>query len=383
MNIVVLDTETTTINTGNVYDERNQLCLLVLKVITDNSQSILSFKKPWDVGRIHDILTSADLLVGFNLKFDLAWLRREFNYCCPYNKRLYDCQYAEFLFSNQTWKFPDLRTALQKRNLTAKLDFIHDNYWSQGIDTLDIPMEELEEYCIGDVNSTHELYVEQMKQFSTTNTHQYRLFRLHMLDLIVLLEMEWNGLQYNKDKSIQLANEYDEKVNNLEVQLNNIVDFEINWNSSHEKSAVLYGGDVIRTIQVPIGHFKTGARAGQVKYKNVESVHTFPRLVAPLREGRGENAEDNLSVAEDVLRSLKANKLAKKVIDLILERSKLEKMNGTYLKGLPKKLDTMNWGDTLHPSYNQCVAVTGRIASSNPNGQNIPSVGKQLCESRF
>ena len=380
---VVLDTETTTINKGNVYDQRNQLCLLVIKVISPNYEQLLSFKKPWDVGRILEVLNGANLLIGFNLKFDLAWLRREFDYIPPPSMRIFDCQYAEFLFSNQTWKFPDLRTSLQNAGLTQKLDFIHLNYWSQGIDTLDIPMEELEEYCIGDVSSTHELYLYHVEKFKNEKQHQYRLFRLHMLDLPVLLEMEWNGLFYNKEKSLALAKEYEDKIKHIEIQLNNMVDFEINWNSNNEKSAVLYGGNVSRIFKAPIGHYKTGARAGEVKYKNVESIHTFPRLVEPLLLSRGKDAEEDLSVSEGVLRSLKPNKVTKKIIDLILERSKLEKMNGTYLIGLPKKMVDMNWGDTLHPQYNQCVAVTGRVASSNPNGQNIPGVGKQLIESRF
>jgi DNA polymerase I-like protein with 3'-5' exonuclease and polymerase domains len=219
-----------------------------------------------------------------------------------------------------------------------------------------------------------------MKNFETTNKHQYSLFKLHMLDLQVLLEMEWNGLLYNKDKSLALAEDYDTKVAEIEDTLNRLVDFEINWNSNAEKSSVLYGGDVKRTTKVPVGVFKSGQRIGDIKYKNLETSTSFPRLVSPLKIN---NDEDNLSVAEPVLRSLRPKKAVAKLIDLILERAKMEKLNGTYLKGLPKKLEEMNWGTILHPSYNNCVAVTGRVASSNPNGQNIPPIGKQLCESRY
>jgi DNA polymerase I-like protein with 3'-5' exonuclease and polymerase domains len=140
---------------------------------------------------------------------------------------------------------------------------------------------------------------------------------------------------------------------------------------------------VVREFKAPIGHYKTGSRAGEVKYKTMEHPTDFPRLVQPLTTSEFGQKKEDTSVSEGVLRSLKPNKFAKHIIDLILERSKLEKMNGTYLKGLPKKMDEFQWGEFLHPSYNQCVAVTGRIASSNPNGQNIPSVGKQLCESRY
>jgi len=299
-----------------------------------------------------------------------------------FGTRFHDCQYAEFLFSSQTWRFPDLRTACIKRGVQAKLDHIWDNYWSKGIDTCDIPMDELEEYCVGDVESTHQLFIEQQKLFSNDFASMYKLFKVHMLDMPVLLEMEWNGLRYNKEKSLQISDENEIRIQDLETQLNNMIDFKLNWNSNNEKSAILYGGTVGRTIQVPIGHFKSGARVGQVKYKNVESFTEFPQLVKPLQGQRGSD-EPNTSVAEDVLRSLKPTKYAKKIINLILERAKLEKLNGTYLKGLPKKMETYCWGDYLHGQYNQCTAVTGRIASSSPNMQNIPPIGKQLCESRF
>lgn len=383
MVIVVLDFEGTINNNCNVYDPRSYVCQLGVKVISSNSAQLLHFKKPWDVGRIHDILSSADLLIGFNSKFDLSWARREFGFIPTFRTRVYDPQYAEYLFSNQTWKFPDLATACTTRGLNPKQDYIWEQYWSKGIDSDQIPEEELKEYNLNDVEITYDLYLVQMEMFRTTHKHLYKLFRLHMLDLLVLLEMEWNGLRYNKDKSLQLAEDYDTKVLDIATQLNNIVDFEINWNSNNEKSTILYGGSIGRSHQVPIGHYKTGARAGQVKFKSMESFTEFPRLVQPLTVREFGEVKDVTSVSEDVLRSLKPNKLARKVIDLILERSKLEKMNGTYLKGLPKKIEEYQWGDYLHPSYNQCVAVTGRIASSNPNGQNIPGVGKQLCESRY
>ena len=379
----IIDFEGTIVNKCNVYDPRSYVCLLVIKVISGDSMQLLSFKKPWDVGRINEILSRLKLIVCFHGKFDLSWARREFGFVPAFGTRIHDPQYAEYLFSNQTWKFPDLKTSCEKHGLNPKQDYIWDEYWSKDIDTDQIPEDELEEYCINDVEITYDLYLKQMEMFRTTHAHLYKLFRLYMLDLPVLLEMEWNGLKYNKEKSIALSLEYDEKVLDISTKLNTIVDFDINWNSNNEKSSILYGGSIGRSHQVPIGHYKTGARAGQVKYKNVESFTDFPRLVQPLSTRYGGEVTENTSVAEDVLLSLKPNKVAKKIIDLILERSKLEKMNGTYLKGLPKKIAEYNWGDYLHPSYNQCVAVTGRVASSNPNGQNIPPVGKQLIESRF
>lgn len=362
---VVFDFEGTIVNNCNVYDPEAYVCLLVVKVISDTSQSTLSFTKPWDVGRINEILSSASTLIGFNIKFDLSWARREFGFVLKDGQRVHDCQYAEFLFSNQTWKFPDLRTSCINREVQNKLDFIHENYWSKGIDTKHIPPEELEEYCIGDVQSTWELYEKQIELFKTKYQHLWRLFRLHMLDLPVLMDMEWNGLLYNKEKSLALAESLDTQIKKIEATLNAFFDFNVDWNSPAQKSSVLYGGSIETKTHVPVGTFQTGAKVGQVRYKIVKTTTVFERLVEPLKGT--ELATDGLwSTDEATLRSVKVVKRVRKIIDLILERAKLVKMCSSYMRGLPKKLDEMRWGNYLHPSYNQAVAVTGRIASSNP-----------------
>ncbi len=53
----------------------------------------------------------------------------------------------------------------------------------------------------------------------------------------------------------------------------------------------------------------------------------------------------------------------------ILEVRGLTKLQGTYLDALPSLVDGAS---RVHTSYNQAVAATGRLSSSNPNLQNIP-----------
>lgn len=57
------------------------------------------------------------------------------------------------------------------------------------------------------------------------------------------------------------------------------------------------------------------------------------------------------------------------IIAKISEYRELAKLKGTYADTLPKLVDTTG---KIHARFNQCVAATGRLSSSDPNLQNIP-----------
>jgi DNA polymerase-1 len=58
------------------------------------------------------------------------------------------------------------------------------------------------------------------------------------------------------------------------------------------------------------------------------------------------------------------------VVDLILEYRQLAKLKGTYVDGLPQLISPVD--GRVHTDFNQTIAATGRLSSSNPNLQNIP-----------
>ena len=67
-------------------------------------------------------------------------------------------------------------------------------------------------------------------------------------------------------------------------------------------------------------------------------------------------------------------------MDKILEYRKLTKLKSTYVDALPKLVSRRS--GHLHTSYNQTVAATGRLSSSDPNLQNIPIRGETGREIR-
>lgn len=378
---LVFDFETTTKNKGNVFTPENYACLLVVYHVEEDTTHV--FQQPFDDSTVLALFNRATNLIGFNLKFDLAWMRRTFNYIPANTIKLFDCQYAEFIFSCQTMKYPSLNECCAIHGLPQKYDIVKEEYWEKGIDTPDIPIEILVEYCVQDVKITYELFKKQFALFLDQQNSKYKLFRVAMQDLPVLLEMEWNGLKYNVRKSQELAEDIMKQVTSIEEQLNKFTDgVPVRWNSREDISKFLYGGIIKHDYQVPIGVYKSGAKVGHTKYKWMVQEYTLPGLFEPLKGSEGAK-EGIYSTDETTLRSLKGSKTQKKILGWLLERTKLMKLVNTYLLGLPKKLDEMGWGDTLHPSYNQCVTVTGRIASSNPNGQNLDPKAKQLCETRY
>ena len=109
----------------------------------------------------------------------------------------------------------------------------------------------------------------------------------------------------------------------------------------------------------------------------------FPRRIQPLK-GSELSKDGFFATNIPTLLSLKATGKTKKIIDLLLEKSALEKINGTYLKGIPKKREEMNWPvDKIHTSLNQCVVSTGRLSSTKPNIQNLADLAKYYCISRY
>jgi len=73
------------------------------------------------------------------------------------------------------------------------------------------------------------------------------------------------------------------------------------------------------------------------------------------------------STAEDVLEQLKNDH---QIPDLVLQYRKLNKLKNTYIDALPELIH--NETKRIHSTFNQTVASTGRLSSSNPNFQNIP-----------
>lgn len=376
-NVVVLDVETTTQQKGNVHALATKLVTIQVKV-NEEEPIVYTHENFRDC---IPILASASCVVGTNLKFDLAWIWTILGWKPT---TIWDLQIAEFLFSKQMWKYPDLNTMCLNYGLDTKLDIVKTEYWDKGIDTDQIPIEILKEYGAYDTHLTYEVFKRQVERFCGSEGHMFKLFRVQCNDLLVLLEMENNGIVYNSEKSIAFSKDLEDKMKEIEGTVYQFTrGVPINLGSPEQISKLLYGGEITIKTRIPNGVYKTGAKTGQVKYMIKETVFEFPRLVEPLK-GTEKAKEGIWATDMDTLVSLKTSKATKHLIGLLLEWSKLEKMVTTYLLGLPKKIEKNDWPpNMLFSSLNQCLVVTGRLSSSNPNQQNLPKECKKFCESRY
>ena len=200
-------------------------------------------------------------------------------------------------------------------------------------------------------------------------------------DLKILQEMEANGIPFDEQLCTTRAKEVDDKISTIEGKLKAIYPtVPINFASNDHLSAFLYGGIVKEDGKEHIGFFKSGAKAGQPKYKNIIIEHRLPRVYQPLKGSEMAKA-GNFATDEATLRKLKGNK---SLVNMLLELAKLQKLNGTYYNGLIKLRKEMNWEEgMIHGNFNQTTAQTGRLSSSRPNLQNFASELQDIFISKY
>jgi DNA polymerase-1 len=97
------------------------------------------------------------------------------------------------------------------------------------------------------------------------------------------------------------------------------------------------------------------------------SVALFDRLKLPPPDRTRRTASGHFSTSAEVLDALRGRH---PVVDWVLDYRELSKLKSTYVDALPQQVNPHT--NRVHTSYHQTGAVTGRIASSDPNLQNIP-----------
>ncbi len=395
---LVFDCETTRFPDGNPYRPGNEM-VSWFSGTQEGTRTNGRYLTDADfTNELKTVISSATLLIGINLKFDIAWARR-YGARIPKGCRIYDAQIAEFVMSGQTNSFASMDSMCLRYGITGKQGGLEE-YWDKGIDTKDIPRDVVLEYNAGDVSRTWQIFESQLKDERMT-PEIHKLVLLMGADLLVLQQMEENGLKYDVGRSQEEGEKLQQELIAVDMELDsyqgNIQSF--NWSSGDHLSAFLYGGSISleRYEQVHLV-YKSGPREGQDYTQNryvKTEVFEFKQLFKPLKrtevkKSLGEDGKPDLSkpqyyeTNEPVLKQLRATSTKqRRVLELLLKRAELDKEINTYLLKWPKQLEESGWGDIVHGTYNQVIARTGRLSSSKPNMQNTSESVDRCCVSRY
>lgn len=376
-------------NHAHPYDKRNVACNVGFYNLDTKIKTIIKLEydeAPYGeaLKEIQTILDGCTILIGFNLKYDLAWLSR-YGLILPSTCRVFDCQLAFFILTAQKNSYPGLDQVAEYYSLEKKLDIVKEEYWNKGLDTNQVPYDVLCEYLEQDLVVTAQCYRNLQIDISLSDNKMQQLLKMSMLDLVVLQDIEKNGLLLNKEKSLLKGDRIQERLDKIDSWLRRV--FKADWfnpSSGDHLSVFLYGGTLMLDGKEEyLFAYKDGRTA--LKTRNTKVPFTVKGLFIPLE--KSELAKEGFyATNEGTLKSIlyKAKGEYATILEVILNRAKLEKLRGTYYYGLPKRIDEMGWFDNIiHSNFNQCVAQSGRLSSTKPNVQNVADEVLEVFISRF
>ena len=299
-----------------------------------------------EVQKFQDAANQCDMIIGMNIKYDMNWMRR---YGISFRgKRLWDIQ-SYHSATNGQMALPSLNDIATHWNLPVKLDIVKTQYWEQGKDTDEVPLDILIEYGSHDVWLTQQISLLQFKHFRSLTKNLQETIKIKMKDLGILFEMEWNGFKYDVEESKEHAKEVQARITAVVDSLNDLVfgdedRISINYGSYIQRSCILYGGVLKYEEKEEYWfHYANPKKQPVIKTRKVIKERVFPRLCEPPKNSETESGKSFAS-NEAILKKIKTkDKKVKEIVKLFLELANLNKLVNTYLLGLPEKIEEFGW----------------------------------------
>ncbi len=297
------------------------------------------------VNHLRPLLEDASIKkIGHNLKFDINVLRR-------HGIRLagasFDTMIASYVIdaSRSSHKMDVLALALLDYVCTPITDLIGSGKKQRTFDT--VPLEQAVPYAAEDADITLRLRDVLAPKLEAMNL-QALFDDLEMPLVEVLAELEWNGIRIDPDELDRQREHLVERIDELRQQISDAAPHPFNPDSPKQVAVALFN--------------KAGSDPPGLGLKVLKRGKTGP------------------STDQEVLEKLSADPDVKSdVPQLIVAYRQLTKLVNTYLVALKEAINPET--GRVHASFNQTVAATGRLSSSNPNLQNIPirtEVGREI-----
>jgi len=279
---------------------------------------------------LHPVLTSSQVAkIGHNLKYDALVLENQGVSVAPLT---FDTMIAAWLVQPDSYNLglKELAETYLGVQMTHIEELIGKGKNQLTMDR--VPVSSVAAYAAADAEICLRLMPLLRERLEQVNA--VRLFEEIEMPLVpVLGMMERNGVMLDVPFLQQMSHELTSRLFQIEKDIFQVVGYSFNLNSTQQLSKVLFETLKLeppdRRKKTTSGHFSTSAGV--------------------LEELRDQHP----------------------VVEKILEYRELSKLKSTYVDALPQQINPLT--GRVHTSYNQTGSVTGRLASSDPNLQNIPT----------
>lgn len=277
------------------------------------------------IDEIKELLVAEDLRVyGYNLKEDYIALR-------PYGISLsniyFDIAIAAYLIdsSSSNYTYDSIAMNYFGQKIKSSEELLGKGVKAKKYE--DLEKEELDN-TIGSIVQLVEKVTPKMEEKLVDMDMDGLFYHVEMPLVEVLGYMEYEGVMVDKDKLIELGEEFKISIDKLEKDIYNLAGEEFNINSPKQLGVILF-----EKLELPV--------------------------IKKTKTGYSTNAEvlEHLSDKHEI-------------IDKITEYRQIVKLKSTYVDGLINIINPIS--HRIHSSFNQTITTTGRISSTDPNLQNIP-----------
>ena len=270
------------------------------------------------------------------------------------------------------------RRAGLKEQYIDKIDPSQEKYniehLFEGIEYAVVDPEVFALYSATDPYMTYMLYDWQLKQFNKQgNEKLFSLFmNVEMPVVKVIAEMELTGVCIDKEYSERLSKKYhkksDEIDNKINIELDKYKDTISNWRNTEEANFHPKG----KTLDINGNPKEQKSKNEQLRDPvEVTSPTQLAILLYDVLKTPVVDDKTPRGTGEEILK-----KINLPICKLILEKRGIEKLINTYIDKLPQCVCEKD--NRLHAHFNQCGTDTGRLSSTDPNLQNIPSHEKSI-----
>ncbi|CEO24423.1 DNA polymerase I [Paraclostridium sordellii] len=278
-----------------------------------------------NLDKIRELLISDEIKkYGYELKDDYITLR-------PYgiflNNMYFDISIAEYLIdsSSANYTYDSIAMNYFGQKIKSTEELLGKGVKAKKIEELE--KEEIDKH-IGSIINLVERVNPKMEDKLKSMDMDGLFYHVEMPLVEVLGYMEFEGVMVDKDKLVELGEEFKLSIDKLESEIYLLAGEEFNINSPKQLGVILF-----EKLELPV--------------------------IKKTKTGYSTNAE--------VLERLRDKH---EIIDKITEYRQIVKLKSTYVDGLINIINPIS--HRIHSSFNQTITTTGRISSTEPNLQNIP-----------